>query len=79
MTRDERRTFVANSGLFDGDTTDLGRAVGEYFTRDGFNAMFGADWVQIQDDLGHRCPASEADWAAIRAEAVGMIAERCAQ
>ncbi len=78
MTRDERRTFVANSGLFDGDTTDLGPAVG-YFTRASFNNIFGADWVQIQDDLGHRCPASEADWAAIRAEAVGMIAERGAQ
>ena len=79
MTRDERRTFIGGSGLFDGDTTDLDGAVNAYFTRANLDGMFGADWVQIQDDLGHRCPASEADWAAIRAEAVGMIAERGAQ
>ena len=79
MTRDERRTFVANSGLFDGDTTDLDGAVNAYFTRANLDGMFGADWAEIHAEAGERYPTSAEDWAEIRAEAVGMIAERCAQ
>ena len=79
MTRDERRTFIGGSGLFDGDTTDLSRAVGEYFTRANLDGMFGADWAEIHAEAGERYPTSAEDWAEIRAEAVGMIAERFAQ
>ena len=76
MTRDERRTFVESSGLFDGDTTELDGAVGEYFTRASFNSMFGADWAEIHAESGERYPTSAEDWAEIRGEAKAMVAER---
>jgi hypothetical protein len=76
MTRDERRTFVINSGLFDGDTTNLDRAVNTYFTRANFDAMFGAGWAEVRAEADERHPASEADWAEVRAEALCMVADR---
>jgi|TARA_R110000824_G_scaffold25824_1_gene89455 hypothetical protein len=76
VTRDERREFVLNSGLFDGDTTDLDGAVNTYFTRTNFDAMFGSDWAEIHDEADERVPATEADWSEVRAEARGMIADR---